>query len=99
MELGGNITLRGFSELDGSTMIVVKKIIGNYVKRFGDICEKFEGINVYLKPVHSTEGSVKHEIKVKLMDNGNPLNSEIIERNLFFGIDKVMKKIENSIQK
>jgi hypothetical protein len=33
IELGGNIKLKGFTELDAATLIVVKKIVGNYTKK------------------------------------------------------------------
>ena len=37
MQLGGNIELSGFSGVDGASMIVLKKIIGNYGKHFSEI--------------------------------------------------------------
>lgn len=33
LELGGNIQLTGFSELNGGQMIVLKKIVGNYCEK------------------------------------------------------------------
>ena len=30
LELGGNIELKGFGSMDKSSMVIVKKIIGNY---------------------------------------------------------------------
>ena len=42
VELGGNIQLNGFSRLDGASMIILKKIVGNYAKKIAEknICEK-----------------------------------------------------------
>ena len=40
--LGGNITLNGFSALDKGELSVVKKMVGNYVKRFNDLASNFE---------------------------------------------------------
>ena len=36
MQLGGNIELNGFNELERSKLVVVKKIVGNYAKEFSD---------------------------------------------------------------
>ena len=36
MQLGGNIQLIGFREIDPARLIVVKKMVGNYVKKISD---------------------------------------------------------------
>ena len=33
LELGGNIQLSGFSNIEPSKMIVIKKMVGNHVKK------------------------------------------------------------------
>ena len=97
MQLGGNIELAGFRDIDGASMIVLKKIIGNYARRFSDISEKFEKLHVTMKPIHETEKSEKYEIHAKLLDNGKPFVSEVVERNLFIAVDNALKKIVNEI--
>jgi ribosome-associated translation inhibitor RaiA len=99
LELGGNIELAGFSNLDGGSMVVVKKIVGNYAKKFSEITTNFEKLSVTMKPVHKTEKSEIHELHAKLIADGKPVTSEISDRNLFFALDKVLKKIENEISK
>ena len=99
IELGGNIELTGFSELDSSSLRILKKIVGNYGKRFEDICQKFEKLSVTMKEVHKTEGSEKFELNAKLIDNGTNYTSSITDRNLFFAFDTVLKKLENSLVK
>lgn len=97
--LGGNIELSGFREIDGGSMVVLKKIIGNYAKRFSEICSKFELLSVKMKKVHEKERSEKYEIHAMVMDNGQPYNAELTDMNLFFAVDKALKKIESEIAK
>ena len=97
MELGGNIQLSGFRHIDGASMVILKKIIGNYARKMSDITKKFESLHVTMKPVHETEKSEKYEIHTKLMDNGKPIVSEVVERNLFVAVDNSLKKIINEI--
>ena len=98
MQLGGNIELAGFRDIDGASMVVLKKIIGNHVKRISEITQKFEKLHITLKPIHQTEKSEKYEIKAKMIDNGKAYVSEVTERNLFVAIDNVLKKIVNEIE-
>ena len=97
MQLGGNIELSGFRDIDSASMVVLKKIIGNYARRMSDISNKFESLKVTMKPVHETEKSEKYEIHAQLMTAGKPIVSEVVERNLFVAVDSVLKKIENEI--
>jgi len=97
MQLGGSIELSGFRDIDSASMVVLKKIIGNYGRKFSEIAEKFEKLHVTMKPVHETEKSEKYEIHAKLINNGKPYVSEVIERNLFIAVDNALKKIESEI--
>ena len=97
LRLGGNIELSGFKDIDRPSMIVLKKIVGNYVKRMSELSENFENLSLTMKPVHATEKSELYEIHAKLMDNGKPFVSEVTERNLFVAIDNALKKIISEI--
>jgi ribosome-associated translation inhibitor RaiA len=97
MQLGGNIELSGFKDIDGASMVILKKIIGNYGRRFSDISDKFESLKITMKPVHKTEKSKKYEIHVQLMHDGKSTVSGVIERNLFVAVDSALKKIESEI--
>lgn len=97
VQLGGNIELSGFKEVDGGTMIILKKIIGTYARKFSDSLQKFEKLSVNMKEIHETEGSKKFEIHGKLVDNGKVHAAEATDRNLFTCVDSVMKKLENSL--
>jgi len=93
IELGGNITLSGFKDLEKDNMIVVKKLVGNYAKKISETKDKFENLTVYLKTIHETKGSKKFEIKTKAIFEGKPINSEMVERNLFLSLDTALKKL------
>ena len=96
MQLGGNIELSGFRDIDGASMVVLKKIVGNYARRMSDL-SRFEKLHVTMKPVHETEKSEKYEIHAKLTRNGKPFVSEVVERNLFVAVDNALKKIVNEL--
>jgi hypothetical protein len=93
LQLGGNIELSGFSELDGANMIVVKKIVGSYARKISDHNKEFERLHLMLKPVHKQEHSEKYEIKGRVLVGGKSFNAEVTDRNLYFVIDSVMKKL------
>lgn len=98
MQLGGNIELTGFAALAGSEMIVVKKIVGNYVRRFEEMCRSFEALKLRVKPLHQTSDTVKKfELHAQLVDGGNIVTSSVVEHNLFVGIDAVLKKVANEL--
>lgn len=94
IKLGGNIELAGFKQLDRDTMVVLKKIVGNYAKKFAESSASFEKLSLKMKLVHVKEKSEKYELKGMILDGGKRYNSEITDRNLFFAIDKVFKNIE-----
>ena len=98
IELGGNITLVGFKDLGYAEFVVVKKVVGNYARNFSEM-GTMQDLTVTLKPVHNTEEEPsKYEVKGKLDLNGTIYNSEVVEFNLFIGIDSVLKKLKNQLR-
>ncbi len=97
VRLGGNIQLTGFREIDSSSMIVIKKIVGNYAKRIAELTEKLEILHMTLKPIHEREKSEKYEVHAKVVDNGKVYASETTNRNLFVAVDDVLKKIVSEL--
>lgn len=95
--MGGNIALVGFKEIDGGSMIILKKMVGNHVRKITELAENFEKLTVTMKTVGS--GNNKFEINAKLMDNGKAITSELTDFNLFFTVDKVLQKINNEISR
>tara|TARA_Y100000310_G_C20109705_1_gene546540 strand:+ start:165 stop:536 length:372 start_codon:yes stop_codon:yes gene_type:complete len=99
LRLGGNIVLSGFKECDYSELIVVKKIVGNYARKFSDASTTFESLSLVMKSVHATQISGKFEIHSKIVDNGAVFASEVTDRNLFFAIDSCLKKVSTEMGK
>lgn len=95
VELGGNIALSGFKDISRSEMVVIKKIVGSYARKFSDQLEGYESLSLNLKLVHKTQGSEKYEIHGKVIHKGKVETSEIIERNVFMAVDSVLKKLES----
>ena len=93
IELGGNITLVGFKEIEKAELVIVKKLVGSYARKLSDAVSGFENLTVTLKIVHKTEGSEKYEVHAKVIINGKPITSETTERNLFVGLDDVLKNV------
>ena len=98
-QLGGNIELAGFREIDGGSMIVLKKIIGNYARRFSDRLQNVEKLSLTLKKVHDSGGSPRFEVHCLLAAGGQQYNSDLTDFNLFFVTDKVLKNIESTVFK
>jgi ribosome-associated translation inhibitor RaiA len=86
IRLGGNIELFGADSIDGAAMVVLKKIIGTYARKFSE--KGLERLSVSFG-----EG----EIEVEAVSQGNTVNSASSHSNLFFGIDEALKEIERQI--
>ena len=97
LTLGGNIELSGFSQLDSGSMVILKKIIGNYAKKIAERSSNFEKIKITMKPVHERERSGLYEIHGHLFMGGKPVVSEETDRNMFFAVDKVLKRLESNL--
>ena len=97
VQLGGNIQLSGFRDIDSSSMIVLKKIIGNYARRISELADKMQSLHVTLKPIHEREKSEQYEVHAKLIDDGKVYASEMVDRNLFVAVDSVLKKMVNEL--
>lgn len=99
LNLGSKIELSGFREVDRSSMIIVKKIVGNYLKRYEELSQTIESLKINLKIVHETEKSKKYELHGKVINNGKVETAEHTDRNLFFTIDKILASLENILSK
>lgn len=89
IELGGKIQLAGFKDIEPGKLIVVKKVVGNYVRKIEEKNLGFESIHIHLKQVHNSE----FEVQVKIMINGQPKNGEVTGNNLFVVLDKALNKV------
>ena len=86
IELGGNIKLDGFENLEPAQLIVVKKVIGNYAK---EISEKVE-FSEFLVILEGNKISVKVTAKDKTIEEGEDGD------NLFVTLDKVLAKVKEA---
>lgn len=89
IELGGNITLEGFENLEPGALVIVKKVVGNYTKRISNNTSNFEKILIYLNKDNL------NNIKVKLHKNGEIEMQEASDSNLFFALDKALSKFNS----
>lgn len=99
INLGEQITLSGFRAVDRGSMVILKKMIGNHVRKISDSSETFESIKFVLKPVHETEASKVYDIHCQLIDNGKSYNAEVGDRNVFIAVNKALTKIEEEMKK
>ena len=98
VNLGSTIEIVGFKELDAGSMVILKKIVGNYAKKMSERMKNFEKIKLTMKPVHEREKSEIYEVKGHLFTGSHPIIAEETDRNLFFALDKVLKRLEESIE-
>lgn len=94
MDLGPNITLQGFGELDAADIIIIKKLVGNYVKRISLVHPDFEKLELHYKPVHAS--SV--EIHGTLICSGNDVHADVTDTNLFYAVDGALKKLDAQLR-
>lgn len=99
LHLGDKIVLSGFSDLDRSEMVVVKKVVGTYVKKFIEMDPDFQELSLHLKIVHEREQSVVFEIKGNYVSGSGNFNSNENGRNLYVILDLSLRKILDMIKK
>lgn len=100
IELGNNIVLSGFKEVDKSSLVVVKKLVGNYARKINNLHGEFRKLILHVKDIHAKEKSEKYEVTGKLeFDNGDMFNSEVVDMNLFFAIDKALSILRLECEK
>ena len=93
LSLGGNIELVGFKQVGLSEVVVVKKLVGSYTRKIQEASANFQGITVHLKEIHKIENSAKHEINIKVIDEGKVFTAETVDKNLFVALDSALKKV------
>ncbi len=89
IELGGNIKLIGFNELDAASLIVVKKITGNYARKISEKVNSIvEELSLELKSSDAQKG-INSNLKIK----DKQINAEVSDVNLFYALDKALSKL------
>jgi len=99
IELGGNIKLTGFRDFDPGSLMIVKKIVGNFVKKYSEL-EKIDELHLTVKPVHESEekGKARYEIHGRILRNGKVITAEDTSFNLFMTLSSVLGKLENEMK-
>lgn len=91
MELGGNIELINFDEVEPTKLIVIKKFVGTYTKTISETQKGFKKLEVTLTPNSNFE--------IKAIAQGNEDQGVIVNgSNLFFVLDKVLSELVKKIQ-
>ena len=84
--LGGGIELIGFKVVDLSSMVIIKKMVGSYVRKF---TEKHNGFEKLV--LTAEDNGLK--IIAELTLNGKEKKVESKGENVFFVLDKVLKEL------
>ena len=92
VQLGGNIELAGFRELDGGSMVILKKMVGNYARKFSNGSPDFKGLALTL----NKQGDV-FELQGNVTIGEKKVASQLADKNLFFALDKVLTDLESGI--
>ena len=100
-KLGGNIALVGFEILDPTEIVIVKKIVGNYVRKMSNN-GAYQEMRLTLQQ-HKHGKTFKHEITGFAIFNEGKFNSNVTDWNLFTAIsqvcDKMLEELKQSVRK
>ncbi len=90
LKLGGNILLSGFS-LEPAEMIVVKKIIGNHIKKISEKTD-YQDIKITLKKTQKTK-SFLHEISAIARTSKGILSADAVNNNLYTALSEALNRV------
>ncbi|MBS3166937.1 hypothetical protein J4403_01875 [Candidatus Woesearchaeota archaeon] len=88
IKLGDKITLEGFENLEPGNITILKKMIGNFVKKISEN-RNFSNLTLKLKD--------KYEVHSELHINSKKLENKASNSNLFFCLTDLFKEIESQI--
>ena len=91
IELGGNIVLEGFKDLDRAEMAVVRKVVGNYAKTMSEKNTNFSKLKVSMAKENDN-------LKINAeMTADKAYAGEGTGNNLFIALDAALKKIAEQL--
>ncbi len=96
INLGDKIQLIGFRICSKAEMVVVRKMVGNQVRKLMEHDAGFSQLVLHVKAVHEMEENRKYEIKGTIEASGTH-HAEETHKNLFVCLDNVLKKLEASL--
>jgi hypothetical protein len=85
IELGDKIKLNGFDNLDPAAIIVVKKMVGSFAKKF---IEK-KGLYELFEITHEN-----NQISASIILNNNTTNHTSKQENLFFSLSETLEGLK-----
>lgn len=91
MVLGGNIALVGFNILDQAELLILKKIIGGYVRKISNFGE-YKEMKLSLQQ-HAHGKTFKHEVTGMVVFGDGRFNSNVTDWNLYGAVSQVCEKI------
>lgn len=87
LTLGGGIVLEGFLAVDISSMVIVKKMVGSFVKIIADKNKDFEKLSMVITD------DAKH-LTAELTIGGKTKKVETDVDNVFVAMNKLFKQLE-----
>ncbi|MBD3209510.1 hypothetical protein GF367_03780 [Candidatus Woesearchaeota archaeon] len=85
IELGGNITLKGFEVLDPADLLITKKLVGSYVRKVCDEAGNCDSAKLTLRQ------NDKFSIAVDVTVYGKTTTASAAGKNVFMTIDHAWK--------
>lgn len=98
-EYWNKIELVGFSEYEPSTMHIIKKSIGTAAKHIFARSDDIQEFKITNKVIREKETSEMYEVHILIIDKGQRYAASITDRSLPLAVEKVVNKIENSLDK
>lgn len=93
IKLGDRIELCGFGKLDSATMIVLKKMIGNFTRKFEENCKQFEQLKIDFAKLDEKE----FKLSASLVDGERTFPAELEGRNLFISVGDILRELEKEV--
>jgi len=89
IELGGHISLEGFTGRDYAELIIVKKIVGRYARQLSDAHPDFEHLGVTLQRALPGDFELEAAATIKR----GTKTATATAQNLFIALDSVLKEL------
>lgn len=86
IRLGGNIELINANSIDGASMIILKKMIGSYARKFSE-----RGVNGLCVTFNTTG------VSIDALREDDRITTNADSSNLFFAIDTAFKDLDTRI--
>lgn len=90
-ELGGKISLVGFKALEPAELVIIKKIVGNYVKKMNENAG-YESLKLNLQQ-HAKGKTFLHEINAQAIFKEGKFGSRVTDWNLYKALSNVLEKV------